>query len=90
MSLVIDSAEQEQETLTLAPTREFSYHDRCDRCGFQAYYVATMEHCEGEWEIKFCMHHGDEHTPTMELQGWTVHNFTGRLFEEDRLTGSEN
>ena len=70
--------------------REFSYHDRCDRCGFQAYYVAQMETCESVQELLFCKHHGDSHTPAMAIQGWTVHDFTHMLYDEDRLTGSEN
>lgn len=72
-------------------TREFSYHDRCDRCGFQSYFVCINEF-EGieDVELTFCKHHGEEHTPVMELQGWTVFDFTDRLYEEDRLTGSEN
>ena len=71
-----------EETLT----REFSYHDRCDRCGFQSYYVIV----KNDDELTFCKHHGDRHAPAAELKGWTVFDFTDRLFEEDRLTGSEN
>jgi hypothetical protein len=67
-----------------APAREFSYNDRCDRCGprVQAYFVAIKD----DLEVTLCGHHGtyrqpsgNTHTEALVLQGWTVLDFTARL-----------
>jgi hypothetical protein len=72
-----------------APAREFSHHDRCDRCGFQAYFVALRkretpsEHDslkdEQTQEILFCKHHGEKSAPGLASTGWTVLDFTHML-----------
>ena len=67
-------------TATLAPTnvvteRLFSLHDRCDRCGFQSYYVAQKNGSE----ILFCAHHGNEHSVALDFQGWSMLDFTSNL-----------
>lgn len=59
----------------VAPTRLFSLHDRCDRCGFQAYYVAQKDVSE----MVFCKHHGEEHRLALDFQGWTLLDFTVEL-----------
>ncbi len=41
---------------TLAP--ELTAHDRCDRCGAQAYIRARLN---GGGELLFCAHHGRQH-----------------------------
>lgn len=80
----------EKSTDTLRePTREFSFHDRCDRCGFQGYVVAQMETCESVLELVFCGHHGRTHTPALAQRGWTVLDFTDRINEKPSPSASE-
>jgi len=57
------------------PAREFSRFDKCDRCGFQAYFVATKD----AMELTFCKHHGDDHVPALAERGWAVLDFTPML-----------
>ena len=61
---------------TVAPERLFSLHDRCDRCGFQSYYVAQKARCA---ELTFCHHHGNEHAESLKCQGWLLVDFTSEL-----------
>lgn len=72
-----------------APAREFSHHDRCDLCKFQAYFVALRERTEPSvheslkdeqtQEMLFCKHHGEIHAPALAGAGWTVLDFTHML-----------
>lgn len=71
------------------PTREFSFHDRCDRCGFQAYIVAQKTTCEQELEITLCGHHGRESAPGLAADGWSVLDFTDRINEKPSPSASE-
>lgn len=51
------------------PVIEFTAHDRCDRCGAQAYTMATKEGCS---ELLFCLHHRNEHYDALLDQDWKV------------------
>lgn len=53
---------------TKAPSVEFTTFDRCDRCGSQALVSAT----KSSYELLFCLHHGKQHNPALELDGWTI------------------
>lgn len=41
---------------------------RCDRCDKQSYLIAT----NNDLELSFCRHHGIEHSPCLEEQGWQL------------------
>lgn len=59
---------------------ELKVEDRCDRCGAQAFLAAWKP--EGALELLFCVHHGREALPALELQGWTVLDQTAKLTGE--------
>lgn len=80
------------------PTREFSLHDRCDHCGFQAYFVAFRERIEpavgsgveGETtqELLLCKNRGEKHGPALVLAGWTVLDFTDKINEKPSVSAN--
>ena len=60
-----------------APAAALTAHDRCDRCGAQAYLRATLP---GGTELLFCGHHGNDHRASLLGAGAVL------LDETDRLT----
>lgn len=52
-----------------APLIEFNAHDRCDRCGAQAYTLASHEDFG---ELMFCLHHRKRHSDSLLDEGWTI------------------
>lgn len=74
----------ENEVQKPAAVREFSFHDRCDRCGFQAYIVAT----KGDDELVFCGHHGKAHMPALGAGGWDVLDFTDHINEKPSISAN--
>lgn len=51
------------------PVIQFTAESRCDRCGAQAYTLATHEEFT---ELMFCLHHRKEHFDSLLDKGWTV------------------
>lgn len=51
-------------------------HDRCDRCGAQAYVRATLP---AGTELLFCGHHGNTHRPSLLVAGAELHDETDKL-----------
>lgn len=49
--------------------------DRCDKCGAEAYMIAE----KGLMNLLFCGHHGKKFSLPLELQGWTVLDFTDEI-----------
>jgi len=60
---------------SIEPERQFSYHDRCDLCGFQGYVVASKENKE----LVFCHHHGNIQMVALAQAGWSVSDFSEML-----------
>jgi ribosomal protein L37E len=56
--------------------------DRCDRCGAQAYYRATLN----DSELLFCAHHGRENSDALFLAGWEVDNQSKRLEAAEKVS----
>lgn len=54
----------------------FTAHDRCDRCGAQAY--ARFEFASGG-ELLFCAHHKNEHGPALEGRAVLTRDETEKL-----------
>lgn len=52
------------------PILEFTAHDRCDRCGSQAYSLA--KHDEMSTDLLFCLHHRKQHVDALLDDGWEV------------------
>lgn len=71
----VDNLDLSAYEKTPAPARLFSLHDRCDRCDFQAYYVAQKDTSE----LCFCAHHGNQHMVILMAKGWIVLDFTSEL-----------
>ena len=65
--------------------REFSFHDKCDRCKFQGYIVAQKK---GFHELIFCGHHGRKHAPALVGTGWNVLDFTHMINEKPSPSAS--
>lgn len=53
------------------PAAELTALDRCDRCGAQAYNVATKYHRS---DLLFCNHHLREFFDALVESGWVVHS----------------
>lgn len=51
------------------PLIEFTAHDRCDRCGAQAYSLARHETFG---ELMFCLHHRKKFVDVMLDEGWEI------------------
>lgn len=54
---------------TELPMISFTALDRCDRCGAQAYAVASQP---GRADLFFCIHHRRENYDALLDSGWTV------------------
>lgn len=82
MTVTIDTGQILADIDTAVAQREFSYHDRCDRCHYQAYFVAQKPHPDrGIDELVFCNHHGKLNVDALFLQGWDIYDYTDRLIE---------
>jgi hypothetical protein len=66
-------------------------HDRCDRCGSQAYAVA--ERYDLPTALMFCRHHGTKHEDVLLFSGFTVTWDTEKvdadLFPANRQQGED-
>lgn len=51
------------------PVIEFTANDRCDRCGAQAYTMASKE---GFSELLFCAHHRREFFDALYNDDWVI------------------
>lgn len=93
---VIDQA---TETVVEKSVREFSFHDRCELCGFQAYIIARKPRtapAQHEYvddlefdDLKFCKHHGERLAPSLANDGWDVLDFTDRINEKPSPSASD-
>lgn len=63
-------------TTTTLEMTALTAHDRCDRCGAQAYLRATLP---AGTELLFCGHHGNAHRPSLLVAGAALHDETDRL-----------
>ena len=61
---------------TAPDTAPLTAHDRCDRCGAQAYVRATLP---AGTELLFCGHHGNAHRPSLLVAGASLHDETDKL-----------
>lgn len=52
------------------PMVEFTAHDRCDRCGSQAYTLSKRDDMPAE--LLWCLHHRKEYIDNLEGDGWTI------------------
>lgn len=63
-------------TLEAPRVREMNrLHDRCDRCGAEAFMLAAKD----ELEILFCGHHGQKHEAALRDSGWTIQDERDRI-----------
>jgi len=65
-------------TTALAPTSgALTAHDRCDRCGAQAYVRAVL----AGGELLFCAHHARKYADALRQAAAEIHDETVRLSE---------
>ncbi len=64
--------------------RALTAHDRCDRCGAQAYVRATLP---AGTELLFCGHHGNAHRPSLLVAGADLHDETDLLLSRPSSGG---
>ena len=64
-------------TTAVAPS-PLTAHDRCDRCGAQAY---LRVHLASGNELLFCAHHAREHGEKLRTIAVNVHDETGKLLD---------
>lgn len=62
-------------TLALA---ELTAHDRCDRCGAQAYVKVQFTPATAT-ELLFCGHHFADHEQALEEQAYLISDQRGKL-----------
>jgi ribosomal protein S27AE len=53
-------------------------HDRCDKCGAEAFIIASKD----EFELLFCGHHGAAHWKALEGTGWSIDDHRGLINEK--------
>lgn len=62
------------------PMVVFTAHDRCDRCGSQAYTQATLEVEKGKnLELLFCLHHAKRYNDKLQIEGFTITHDIGAI-----------
>jgi hypothetical protein len=69
---------------TELPLIKFTALDRCDRCGAQAYSMATRD--DAASELLFCAHHSNEYEDKLLSDDWyLVYDYEGieGLAQED-------
>lgn len=57
-------------------------HDRCDRCGAQAFVAALKASRSGDLTLLFCAHHFRRHEAALTLDGWHCHDERDKLEAE--------
>lgn len=62
-------------TPTLLSPNDLTVADRCDRCGAQAFYRATMVH----GELLFCAHHGRAYRARLAETALRVEDHSGEV-----------
>jgi hypothetical protein len=69
------------DTLEMAPeevtVRDLVIADRCDRCGAQAFIIAS----KGDYELLFCLHEGNKHMEKLKESGFDIMDQSGRLLD---------
>ncbi|MPZ61502.1 MAG: hypothetical protein GEU93_09430 [Propionibacteriales bacterium] len=68
--------ERAHVTTALASRPTLNAHDRCDRCGAQAYIRVELA---GGGELLFCGHHGRKHLDGLRSVALRIHDETERL-----------
>jgi hypothetical protein len=63
-------------TTAVAPIRDLTALDRCDRCGAQAY--VRVELTTGG-ELLFCAHHAREHADKLQQVAASIYDESGKL-----------
>lgn len=81
-----DQVEGNVVTTTPPPSEQherlLTAHDRCDRCGAQAYAVALKDNLD----LLFCNHHFTKHQDVLEEQGFVIIDQTYRLHQSVSAT----
>ena len=72
--------------LTLEAPR-LTAHDRCDRCGAQAYVKVLLE---AGGELMFCAHHAREHSEKLREIAEHVHDETDKLADSPAAPEAES
>jgi hypothetical protein len=62
-------------TATEMPTPSFTAHERCDRCGAQAFVRAVLT----TGDLLFCAHHGREFGPALDAVALLVEDGTAMI-----------
>lgn len=65
------------------PIVMFTAHDRCDRCGSQAYFIFYRDNLD----LLFCMHHSKKHMDALVLDDWKFQYDADAI---DRLTDNNH
>jgi len=70
-------AQREDSTMnpTLTPVAELTAHDRCDRCGAQAFHRAVLL----AGELLFCSHHAREYAAKLSQAALRVEDGSHRI-----------
>jgi hypothetical protein len=68
--------------------RDLTLNDKCDQCGSQAYYLIFKIVPDMSLELLFCHHHGRRHSDRLASDGWSVIDFTDRLYSPELMLPS--
>ena len=73
-----------EEVVEDAPRELNRMTDRCDRCGAEAFIVASIE----ESVLLFCGHHGAKHMTALESAGWSVEDHRHLINEKPSISAN--
>lgn len=78
---------EEEDVDVLTPVRTLNrYHDRCDKCGAQAFFLAVKEGLE----LIFCGHHGRRFAAGLAGSGFSIEDHTDKINKEPSISATES
>lgn len=84
---MLDTVETTETITQESEFRELSrLHDRCDRCGAEAFVLAVNE---AGFELVFCGHHGKRYSLDLISQGFRIDDQIHRINEKPSPSASE-
>lgn len=66
------------------------FHDRCDRCGAEAFVVVEKKVRSKSLRLVFCGHHGTEHRKVLDKKKWVVIDFTWMINQKPSTSANKD
>lgn len=81
---MLDVVEVDLEININAPRKLNRSHDRCDRCGSEAFIIAF----KNDMELLFCGHHGKENIIALKNNGWNIQDYTDMINKKPSISAN--